>query len=132
MTVSASVSVVQDMTRAGAREASVYSDLHEKHITVPSFRPGEVLEYEIETDFQEPLAPGQFWMDHVFQKNVITLNETLVLDIPEGRNIKLKMQPAYPPKITDANGRRVYTWTSQYLEREDPKKKKDEKPKKPS
>ncbi|MDT8067492.1 MAG: DUF3857 domain-containing protein [Terriglobia bacterium] len=125
-------SAVQDMTSPVAREAPVYSDLHEKHITVPSLQPGEVMEYAIETDYLEPLAPGQFWMDYTFQKDVITLNETLVLDIPAGRNVKLKMGPAYPPKITDANGRRIYTWTSQYLEREDPKKKKDEKPKKPS
>lgn len=130
--VNAGESAVQDMTSPVARDAPVYSDLHEKHITVPSLQPGEILEYDIETDYQEPLAPGQFWMDYIFQKGVITLNETLVLDIPAGRKITLKMQPAYPPKITDTNGRRIYTWTSQYLQREDPKKKKTEKPKKPS
>jgi tetratricopeptide (TPR) repeat protein len=130
--VNAGESAVQDMTSPVARDAPVYSDLHEKHITVPSLQPGEILEYQIETDYQEPLAPGQFWMDHVFQKNVITLNETLVLDIPAGRTAKLKMEPAYAPKIAEANGRKVYTWTSQYLERPDPKKKKTEKPKKRS
>ncbi|HEU5402268.1 MAG TPA: DUF3857 domain-containing protein, partial [Terriglobales bacterium] len=55
--VNAGASAVQDMTSPVAREAPVYSDLHEKHITVPSLQPGEVLEYEIETDYQEPLAP---------------------------------------------------------------------------
>ena len=130
--VNAGESAVQDMTTPVAREAPVYSDLHEKHITVPSLRPGEVLEYEIEVEYQEPLAPGQFWMDHVFQKNVITLNENLVLDIPAGRKLTLKTQPGFDPKITEADGRKIYTWTSQYLQREDDKKKKGEKPKKPS
>ncbi|HEX6881461.1 MAG TPA: DUF3857 domain-containing protein [Terriglobales bacterium] len=130
--VNAGESAVQDMTTPVAREAPVYSDLREKHVTVPALRPGEVLEFEVQTDFTEPLAPGQFWMDHVFQKNVITLDETLTLDIPAGRKIQLKTQPGYDAKITEANGRKVYTWKSTYLAREDEKKKKNDKPKKPS
>ncbi len=65
--VNAGDSNIQDMTTPVAREAPVYSDLREKHITGPALRPGEVLEYEIETAYTEPLAPGQFWMDHVFE-----------------------------------------------------------------
>jgi tetratricopeptide (TPR) repeat protein/transglutaminase-like putative cysteine protease len=130
--VNAGETAVQDMTTPVAREAPVYSDLHEKHITVPSLRPGEVLEYEIEVEFQEPLAPGQFWMDHSFEKNVISLNETLELNIPAGRRLTLKTQPGFDPKISEAGSRRIYTWTSNHLAREDSKKKKNEKPKKPS
>jgi len=113
------------MTTPVAREAPVYSDLREKHITVPSLRPGEVLEYEIETSYVEPLAPGQFWMDHVFEKNSIVMNETLELNIPATRKLQLKTQPGFDPKITEADGRKVYTWTNQHLAREEKKKKGD-------
>ena len=129
--VNAGDSNIQDMTTPVAREAPVYSDLREKHITVPALRPGEVLEYEIETAYTEPLAPGQFWMDHVFEKNSIVLNETLELNIPSGRKLQLKTQPGFDAKIAEADGRKVYTWTNQHLAREE-KKKKGEKPKKPS
>ena len=130
--VNAGESAIQDMTTPVAREAPVYSDLREKHITVPSLRPGEVVEYDIEVQYQEPLAPGQFWMDHSFEKNAIILSETLVLDIPSGRKLQLKTQPGFDPKITEVNGRKTYTWTNQHLAREESKKKKGEKPKKPS
>jgi tetratricopeptide (TPR) repeat protein len=129
--VNAGESAFQDMTTPVAREAPVYSDLREKHITVPALRPGEVVEYEIETEYVEPLAPGQFWMDHSFEKNAIVLNETLEVNIPSGRKLQLKTQPEFDPKISEANGRKVYLWTNQHLARED-KKKKGEKPKKRS
>ena len=121
--VNAGESAFQDMTTPVAREAPVYSDLREKHITVPALRPGEVVEYEIETEYVEPLAPGQFWMDHSFEKNAIVLNETLEVNIPAGRKLQLKTQPGFDPKISEANGRKVYSWTNQHLAREDKKKK---------
>lgn len=131
--VNAGESAIQDMTTPVAREAPVYSDLREKHVTVPSLRPGEVLEYEVQVEYQEPLAAGQFWMDHTFEKKVISLNETLELNIPAGRKLQLKTQPGFDPKITEADGRKIYTWTTNHLAREDTKKKKNsEKPKKPS
>ena len=128
--VNAGEGAVQDMTSAIAREAPVYSDLREKHITVPSLRPGAVLEYEIRVDYQQPLAPGQFWMDYVFENGVITLSETLELDVPAGRKLQIKTQPGFEPKTAEANGRRSYAWTSQFLKRPD-EKKTSAKPKKP-
>ena len=123
--VAAGDSAVQDMTAPVAREAPMYSDLREKHITVPSLRPGEVLEYEIEVEETEPLAPGQFWMEHTFQKEAISLNETLELNIPVGRKIQLKTEPGFDPKITEENGRKIYLWAGNHLAREEKKKKKD-------
>lgn len=124
--VNAGESAVQDMTAPVAREAPIYSDLRQKHVTVPALRPGEELEYEIEVEQTEPLAPGQFWMEHSFQKDAITLNETLELDIPANRKIQLKTEPGFEPKITEENGRKIYRWSSNHLAREEKKKKKDE------
>lgn len=130
--VTAGESAVQDMTSPVAREAPIYSDLRQKHVTVPSLRPGEVLEYEIEVEQKEPLAPGQFWMEHTFQKDTITLDETLELNIPAARQIQLRTEPGFEPKIAEENGRKVYRWTSNHLEREQKSKKKDSAPKKKS
>src|SRR4029077_14936655 len=43
--VKAGDDAVQDLTAPVEREAPVYTDYRQKHITVPGLRPGEVLEY---------------------------------------------------------------------------------------
>src|SRR5262249_15413907 len=51
-------------------------------------------------------------------KEVITLDEQIVVDIPKDREIKLKYKPEFAPKVETRDGRKVYTWTSTYLKRE--------------
>jgi len=128
--VTAPADSVQDLSAPVEREAPVYTDYRQKHITVPGLRPGEVLEYDMATVIHTPLAPGQFWTEYDFDKNNIVLDETMEVDIPAGRAIKLKTKPGFDPKITEENGRRIYRWTSSHLEREDDDKKKDKDKKK--
>jgi len=116
---------VQDLTAPVEREAPVYTDYRQKHITVPGLRPGEVLEYNVATVIHTALAPGQFWTEYDFDKNNITLDEQLEVDVPGDRTLKLKTKPGFEPKITEENGRRIYRWTSSHLEREDDDKDKD-------
>jgi tetratricopeptide (TPR) repeat protein len=121
---------VQDLSAPLEHEAPVYTDYRQKHITVPGLRPGETLEYDLVTIIHTPLAPGQFWTDYGFEKNGIVLDEQLDIDVPADRSVKLKNKPGLDPKITDANGRRVYHWAGSHLEREDDEKKDNKKPKK--
>ncbi|HEY7353050.1 MAG TPA: DUF3857 domain-containing protein [Terriglobales bacterium] len=130
-TVTAPADSVQDLSIPLQHEAPVYTDYRQKHITVPGLRPGEELEYEFVTITQTPLAPGQFWMEHDFAKSGTVLDEQLVLDVPNNRIIKLKFKPANEPKIINANGRRVYTWTSSHLDKDEDDKDKDKKKKAP-
>ena len=123
--VKAGDDAVQDLTAPVEREAPVYTDYRQKHITVPGLRPGEVLEYDIVTVIHTPLAAGQFWADYDFDKNNIMLDEELDVDVPSDRPLELKNKPGHDPKVTDANGRRIYHWTSSHLEREDDQKDKD-------
>jgi len=123
--VTAPADAVQDLSAPVAREAPVYTDYRQKHITVPGLRPGEVLEYDVATVIHTPLAPNQFWTEYDFDKNNITLDEQLEVNIPKDRTIKLKNKPGFEPKVTEENGRRIYRWTSSHLEREDDDKDKD-------
>jgi tetratricopeptide (TPR) repeat protein/transglutaminase-like putative cysteine protease len=123
--VKAGDDAVQDLSAPVEREAPVYTDLRQKHITVPGLRPGEVLEYDMVTVIHTPLAAGQFWGDYDFDKNNITLDEELDVDVPADRPLKLKNKAGMDPKISEANGRRIYHWTSSHLEREDDAKDKD-------
>jgi tetratricopeptide (TPR) repeat protein len=132
--VKAGDDAVQDLSAPVEHEAPVYTDYRQKHITVPGLRPGEVLEYQMVTIIHTPLAVGQFWTEYEFDKNNINLDETVDVDVPAGRSLKLKCKPGMDPTITEANGRRVYHWSSSHLEREDDsakaEKAKDKKKKK--
>jgi len=123
--VKAGADAVQDLSAPVEHEAPVYTDYRQKHITVPGLRPGEVLEYDMVTVIHTPLAAGQFWADYDFDKNNITLDEELDVDVPSDRPLKLKNKPDMDPKISEENRRRIYHWTSSHLEREDDAKDKD-------
>jgi len=128
--VTAPTDSVQDLSAPVAREAPVYTDYRQKHITVAGLRPGDVLEYDMATVIHTPLAPGQFWSEYDFDKNNIVLDEELEVDVPRDRTLKLKTKPGYDPKITEQNGRRIYRWASSHLEREDDDRNKDKDKKK--
>ena len=121
---------VQDLSAPIEREAPVYTDYRQKHITVPGLRPGEVLEYSIVTIIHTPLAANNFWMEHEFQKRGIVLDEQLEVNIPKERTVKLKTKPENEATITEESGRKVYRWKSSHLEREDADEDDDAKKKK--
>jgi len=123
--VKAGDDAVQDLSAPIEQQAPVYTDFRQKHITVPGLRPGEILEYDIVTVVHTALAPGQFWADYQFDKTDINLDEEVDIDVPASRQIKVKSKPGMDPKITEANGRCLYHWTSSHLEREDEQKDKD-------
>jgi tetratricopeptide (TPR) repeat protein len=128
--VKAGDDAVQDLSPPVEQEAPVYTDYRQKHITVPGLRPGEVLEYDIVTVVHTALAPGQFWTEYEFDKSNISLDETLDVDVPTARTLKLKCKPGKDPTITEADGRRIYHWSSSHLVREDETKDKDKDKKK--
>src|SRR5207302_9993649 len=105
--VTAPADSVQDLSAPIEREAPVYTDYRQKHITVPGLRPGEVLEYDVATVIHTALAPGQFWMEYDFDKTSITLDEQLEVNIPRERTIKLKNKSEFAPKVSEEDGRRI-------------------------
>ncbi|HYE23620.1 MAG TPA: DUF3857 domain-containing protein [Clostridia bacterium] len=130
--ITADPSAVQDMTGPVARTAPMYTDLHEKHVTVPSLRPGDRLEYETVLETKSPLTKGQFWAEHNFQQNIIVLDEQLLIDVPRSRKVQIKTLPEFGKYETkEAGDRTLYTWTFKNLttaaEREEARKK-DKKP----
>src|SRR6202453_2309402 len=121
--VKAGDDAVQDLSAPLEQQAPVYTDYRQKHITVPGLRPGEVLEYDVVTVVHTALAPGEFWTEYQFDKNSIMLDEEVDVDVPAKRQLTLKNKPGMDPKISEANGRRLYHWTSSHLIREDDKDK---------
>ncbi|MGC2331084.1 MAG: DUF3857 domain-containing protein [Candidatus Acidiferrales bacterium] len=108
--VTAGPDAITDLTAPVARDAPVYTDFKEKHITVPDLAPGVTLEYEIDTRLVTPLAPGEFWFDHNFIKSSIALDDRLEISVPKGRKIDLQSSPKTPYDTVTKDGRTIYTW----------------------
>jgi tetratricopeptide (TPR) repeat protein len=115
--VTAGADAVQELSEPIQR--TVYTDFHEKHVIVPGLRPGDLLECQTITTIHTPMASGQFWLQHDFQKSAIVLDEQLEIDVPAARAVKLKTKSNIEPKITESNDRRVYSWSTSNLTRED-------------
>src|SRR5689334_9398831 len=58
--INAPLDNMQDMTAPVLRQAPMYTDYRQKHITVPSLAPGDILEYQMVTKVVKALAPNQF------------------------------------------------------------------------
>ncbi|HET9696926.1 MAG TPA: DUF3857 domain-containing protein [Terriglobales bacterium] len=108
---------VQDLSASVARVAPMYTDYREKHITVPALRPGDTLEYNITNTTVTALAPNEFWLSYDFDRNIIILHETLEVNIPKDKEIKLKTEKGYDPKITTEGDRKIYHWENSNLKR---------------
>ena len=125
--VNAAVSDIQDLTAPVAREAPVYTDLKQKHVTVPGLRPGDVLEYHMVWNISTPLAQNQFWLEHYFvTKRLIVLDDQLTVNIPAASKVKLKAEPGFDPSIKEESDRRIYLWKHSNLK---PDSEEDEKEK---
>jgi len=116
--IDASAADVQDLSAPLAREAPIYTDLRQKHVTVRGLRPGDVLEYHTVSTLHTPLAGHQFWLSHDFlTKELIVLDEQLEINIPRDSKVKLKTKAGLDPTIKEQNERRVYTWKGANLKR---------------
>jgi tetratricopeptide (TPR) repeat protein len=99
----------KDLTTPVARDAPVYTDLKEKHITVPALAPGVVVDYDVVTRIVKPLAPNEFWYKHRFARQIIVLDERLEINLPVARKINLHSTDPNFTKEARA-GRMIYRW----------------------
>lgn len=136
--VNAATSDIQDLTAPIAREAPIYTDSRQKHITVPGLRPGDVLEYRIVWTIHTALAQNHFWVEHDFiKKGIVVLDDQLTVNIPAASKVKLKTEPGFDATIKEQDGRRIYSWkhanlkTASEEEEEQKKKAEDEQEQEP-
>ncbi len=102
-------STAQDFAPDVLREAPMYSDYRQRHISVAALAPGDTLEYRTVTRVLTPLAAGNFWYEYTFPKGVAVNEDRLEIDVPKAREVTLKA-PVRKPEIQDTGDRRIYTW----------------------
>src|SRR5208337_4733268 len=60
----------QDFAPDVLKDAPMYTDYRQRHISVAALRPGDTLEYRTVTHMNVALAAGNFWYEHTFPKGV--------------------------------------------------------------
>jgi tetratricopeptide (TPR) repeat protein len=117
--IDAAVSDTQDLSAPLAREAPIYTDVRQKHVTVRGLRPGDVLEYHVVWRVHTPVAENNFWFEQDFSnpESLIILDEQLEVNIPRDSQVKLKTAPGIDPVIRDQDERRIYLWKYANLKR---------------
>ena len=114
----------QDFAPDVLKDAPMYTDYRQRHISVAALRPGDTLEYRTVTHMNVALAAGNFWYEHTFPKGVAVKEDRLEIDVPKAREIKLKTTK-YAPEIEDKGERRIYTWVVKDIEPERGKRSED-------
>ena len=117
--IQARADAVQDLSAPVAREAPLYTDAREKHVTVPGLAVGDTVEYEVVTTIQ-PLVPGQFWHNWDFIDRIICLDEQVDLNVPSSRAVKIKSPPELQPAVREEGDRKIYHWATSNLQRPKP------------
>ena len=105
-----SADLVQDLPAPVTAQFPIYSDLRILHVTVPSFRPGDVIEYRLVSHLDEPDAPNRFWMADAFERLAVVLDERIEVDVPVSEPIRLHVAEGLEPEVHESGGRRIYRW----------------------
>ncbi len=121
---------VVDRPDEAVKDAPAYEDAREKAVHVPTLKPGDTLEYRVTTTATKPVAPGQFWFEHSFLRDALGGEESLEIDVPRDRVLRMKIRPGYEPATPEGTAgtaqedpaRRVYHWK---LVRQESSAKKD-------
>jgi tetratricopeptide (TPR) repeat protein/transglutaminase-like putative cysteine protease len=107
--VDTAVANAQDFAPDVLKEAPMYSDYRQRHVSVVDLQPGDDLEYSTTTKISA-LAAGEFWYEHDFPRRTAVQQETLEIDIPRSRAVKLE-SPDHSYETEDRGERRIYVWT---------------------
>lgn len=113
-----------------ARDAPVYTDYREKHISVAALSPGDTLEYKITQRLLHPLAKDQFWLSHSFRKIEQTDDEQLIVEVPKERELRIKSGLHYTTEETAVT--RILTWKTSNQPKDTSAEKKDSRKEEPA
>lgn len=105
---------IQDMPGDVTRRAPMYSDLHEKHVTVKGIGVGDVLEYLVRYRTVKPQVPGQFWFQYSFAQSYLAKDDELEIRFPREKYVNVE-SPEYQPHIEEKGADTIYTWKTANL-----------------
>lgn len=120
-TINVDTKSAQDIALPVEMAAPTYTGYRQRHISVPSLRPGDSLTFKTVTTITQPLVPGHFWKDESLPEDIVVLDARFTLDLPADRRVTIKAEPdleeltgARAPAA--ASGRIVRAWRTAVLE----------------
>jgi tetratricopeptide (TPR) repeat protein/transglutaminase-like putative cysteine protease len=119
--ITAGPDAIQDMTSPVAQAAPMYTDMRQKHVTVPGLSAGDILEYETLTTTERALTPGQFWQAWNFVSDDICLDEQVELNVPLKGTLKTFLNADVQPEMRTEGDRHIFTWKTSNLKRAEAK-----------
>ena len=111
---------IQDHAIQPFAGATMFFDLRQKMITVPSLQSGDTILLTAVWSVERPLVAKQTWYQHSFIKSLVAEDERLEIDVPEGYPIVLRTASTAPAEERGgqgevAQGRRIYRWKTSNL-----------------
>jgi tetratricopeptide (TPR) repeat protein len=106
---------IQDLSAPIAREAPMYTDARQKHVSVPGLSVGDFIEYDVKIS-SRPLLAGQFWESWDLKAEAICLDEQVQVEVPRGRALRIKGPPDLPYTVKEEDDRRIYHWSTANLD----------------
>ena len=106
----------QDQPAEVTRPAPFYSDIRSKQLPVKGLSAGDELEYQVRDVRTVSQVPGEFWYTQDFLKNVVVLDEAIVLNVPRGKYVHVESGAA-KPEVSESGDRKIYRWKNSQLEK---------------
>ena len=103
-----------------AADFPVFSNLKVLHVIPPALRPGDRIELRLLSHVTSPIAPGQFFFEHSFERQVLVRSEVLEIELPAGLDIRLRTNEGIEPTSEHKESRRTLSWTHSYVHRDGP------------
>jgi tetratricopeptide (TPR) repeat protein/transglutaminase-like putative cysteine protease len=108
--ITAGAENIVDVSAPVVQAAPMYTDVRQKHLSVPGLEVGDILEYHVVWNIVTPFTPGQFWSSWDFLTSAVTLDEDLTLDVPAGLAVMVKSPQGVEPVVTKEGERKKYAW----------------------
>lgn len=105
---------VMDLAARVTQLAPLYSDLKILQVPVRGLQPGDTLDFTMRVDMTKAQAPGEFWGDTNLVKTLVVQKGVVTLNFPAGKYVKV-WDAGLKPKVSVANGRKLYTWNYSQL-----------------
>ena len=92
----------------------MYSDIHEKHVTVKALGVGDVPNL-VRYRTIKPEVPGHFWYEDTFTKAYIVKDEEVEIAVPKDKYVKVASSDVQPAIKEDAT-HKIYSWKTSNLD----------------
>jgi transglutaminase-like putative cysteine protease len=111
--VSAEPTHIQDSDVPATMGNPVYADRKVRRLSLSGVAVGTIVDYSYTIAELKPYRPGDFLTSWSITTGLPTRRSRFIVDLPAAmKPHMIERNIAKPPKITTANGRRVYMWTA--------------------